>query len=136
MKFFTLQLQDAARSERIEELSSFVGEDASGRFGILPGHARMMTSLIFGLARFRVRNERWHYLALPGALLYFLDDKLSISTERFLISDNYEQISAALQEQVLAEESEQQVAKKSLHQVERELLKRLWEGSRDREPLL
>ena len=140
MKLFNLHLQDAEKNQRIDELSTFVGEDGSGSFGILAGHTRMMTSLVFGLARFRIRSDPWQYLALPGALLYFVDNELSISTERYMISDDYEQISAILQQQLVAKETEQLEIKKSLQKMEQELLKRLWggtrgEGSRDRKPL-
>ncbi|MDF1643872.1 MAG: F0F1 ATP synthase subunit epsilon [Pseudomonadales bacterium] len=130
MKTFTLRLQDAAKSEFIEGVSSFVGEDESGSFGILAGHTRMMTSLVFGLARFRIRSGQWQYLAFPGALLYFTDNELSISTGRYQLSDDYEQISEILQQQLVAEESERATTIKSLHQMEQELLKRLWENSR------
>jgi F-type H+-transporting ATPase subunit epsilon len=59
MKSFILKLQDATRSEEIEQVTSFVGEDLSGSFGILAGHARMMASLVIGLARFRIREDNW-----------------------------------------------------------------------------
>ena len=131
MKLFSLYLQDAEKSQNIAELSSFIGEDASGSFGILAGHTRMMSSLLFGLARFRIRDQAWQYLALPGALLYFNNNELSISTERFMISDDYEQLSAMFQQQLASELSKQQVAKKSLHQMEQELFKRLWESGRE-----
>ncbi|MCG6899918.1 MAG: F0F1 ATP synthase subunit epsilon [Gammaproteobacteria bacterium] len=127
MKAFTLILQDATRTERIEQVTSFTGEDASGSFGILASHARMMTSLVFGLARFRVGENHWQYLALPGAVLYFNDNELSLSTRRYLLDDNYERISIALHEQLLAEEKELHELKKSLHHMEEEVLKRLWE---------
>lgn len=130
MKSFTLALQDAARTERINDVTSFVGEDASGSFGILAGHARMMTSLVFGLARFRIDKNPWQYLALPGAVLYFRDNELSLSTRRYLIDDDYERISSALQEQFVAEETELHAMKKSLHHMEEQLLKRLWETTR------
>jgi len=42
---FTLHLRDASQYERIEGVESFVGRDESGSFGILAGHARMMTAL-------------------------------------------------------------------------------------------
>jgi F-type H+-transporting ATPase subunit epsilon len=131
MKPFTLILQDATRTERIEQVTSFTGEDASGSFGILAGHVRMMTSLVFGLARFRVGNNRWQYLALPGAVLYFNDNELSLSTRRYLLDDSYERISIALHEQLLAEEKELHELKKSLHRMEEEVLKRLWEMGHD-----
>lgn len=130
MKRFTLLLQDATHTEQINDVASFVGEDASGSFGILAGHARLMTSLLFGLARFRIDDKPWQYLAMPGAVLYFRDNELSISTRRYLIDNSYERISAALQEQFVTEETELHAIKKSLHQMEEQLLKRLWETAR------
>jgi F-type H+-transporting ATPase subunit epsilon len=130
MRTFRLSLCDATRRETFEEVISFVGEDASGSFGILAGHARLMTALLFGLARFRRADGHWRYLAFPGALLYFVNDELSISTRRYLLDDDYERISAALQEQLLAEEEGLSVMKESLHRMEEELLRRLWEMHR------
>ena len=95
MRTFTLILQDATHTQRIEQVTSFVGEDATGSFGILARHTRMMTSLVFGLARFRTVENAWQYLALPGAVLYFNDNELSLSTRRYLMDDDYERISIA-----------------------------------------
>ena len=63
MSGFTLELADAARAERFEGVTAFVGEDASGSFAIWPRHARMVTCLTFGLARFRVGEAPWSYVA-------------------------------------------------------------------------
>jgi len=130
MKHFTLQLLDAAHTKQIEHVTSFVGEDASGSFGILASHADLMTALIFGLARFRCGEAPWQYLALPGAILYFKENTLSISTRRYLIDENYERISTALKEQLLTEEAELQAMKQNIHQMEENILKRLWEMGR------
>ncbi|MBE9486851.1 MAG: hypothetical protein KAT62_08400 [Desulfuromonadales bacterium] len=130
MKSFILRLQDASHAEEIAGTTSFVGEDTSGSFGVLAGHARMMTSLIIGLARFRVGNNAWQYLALPGAVLYFHDNVLTLSTRRYLLDDNYMRISQALQQQLLAEEEKLHTMKESLHHMEEEVLKRLWEIGR------
>ena len=130
MKTFRMTLCDATRQEEFKDIVSFVGEDASGSFGILAGHARLMTSLLFGLARFRHADGAWHYLALPGALIYFVNDKLSISTRRYLLDDDYERISTALQQQLLAEEEDLRVMKESLHRMEESLLRRMWEMNR------
>jgi len=132
VKSFTLRLQDATQSEKIAGVTSFVGEDASGSFGILAGHARMMASLIIGLARFRVGEEAWQYLALPGAVLYFHDNVLILSTRHYLRDNDYMRVSQALQQQLLAEEEKLHTMKKSLHHMEEEVFKRLWEmGHRD-----
>ncbi|HDY82572.1 MAG TPA: F0F1 ATP synthase subunit epsilon [Halieaceae bacterium] len=132
MKSFTLRLQDATQSEEIAGVTSFVGEDASGSFGILAGHARMMASLIIGLARFRIGEEAWQYLALPGAVLYFHDNVLTLSTRHYLRDNDYMRVSQALQQQLLAEEEKLHTMKKSLHRMEEEVFKRLWEmGHKD-----
>ena len=130
MNAFTLRLQDATRSEEIAGVTSFVGEDASGSFGILAGHARMMATLIIGLARFRIGEGTWKYLALPGAVLYFHDNVLTLSTRRYLLDDDYLRISQDLQQQLLAEEEQLHTMKESLHRMEEEVLKRLWEMGR------
>ncbi|HEC17635.1 MAG TPA: F0F1 ATP synthase subunit epsilon [Sedimenticola sp.] len=130
MKTFILRLQDATRSEEIGDVTSFVGEDASGSFGILAGHARMMTTLVTGLARFRTGGDAWRYLALPGAVLYFYNDVLTLSTRRYLLDDDYMRISQALRQQLLAEEEQLHAMKESLHHMEEEVLKRLWEIGR------
>jgi F-type H+-transporting ATPase subunit epsilon len=127
MKSFTLRLQDAARAMEITGVTSFVGEDASGSFGILAGHARLITSLIIGLARFRIGESAWRYLALPGAVLYFHDNVLTLSTRHFMLDADYMRISQALQQQLLAEEETLHSMKQSLHQMEQEVFKRLWE---------
>lgn len=127
MRTFVLHLQDATRHERIERVSSFVGEDDSGSFGLLAGHARFMTSLIFGLARFCIEGGAWQYLAVPGALLYFVDNELTISTRRYLRDADYERISTALSEQLLAEEENLRGMKEQLRRMEQEMLRRLWQ---------
>jgi F-type H+-transporting ATPase subunit epsilon len=131
MSAFTLVVQDSAGSKRIPDVASFVGEDASGSFGILPGHARMMTFLVIGLARFRVGGQSWQYLALPGGVLYFDRDVLTLSTRRYLLDDDYASISSALRQQLLAEEEKLRAMKTSLRRMEEEVLKRIWEMGRE-----
>jgi F-type H+-transporting ATPase subunit epsilon len=130
MNPFTLRLLDATHAQDIPGVTAFVGEDSSGSFGILAGHMRMMTCLIIGLARFRVGEDIWQYLALPKAVLYFNDNVLTLSTRHYLQDPDYRRISEALQQQLLAEEEKLHTMKQSLHRMEEEVLKRLWELSR------
>jgi F-type H+-transporting ATPase subunit epsilon len=130
MKSFRLRLCDATHSEEIADVVSFVGEDASGSFGLLAGHARFMTALVTGLARFRGADAAWHYVALPGGIAYFRADLLTIGTRRYLLDDDYERISGALRERLLAEERSLQQVKRSLRTMEEEILKRLWDMGR------
>jgi F-type H+-transporting ATPase subunit epsilon len=128
----TLELLSASRAERIEGVTSFVGQDITGSFGILPGHARFMTALVLGLARYRVNAGAWQYLALPGALLYFVENRLEIISRRYLRDENYERINKMMDEQLRAEESELRATKESLHRMEEEFFRRVWEMRRER----
>lgn len=130
MRSFTLKLQDATHGEEIADVISFVGEDDSGSFGILAGHARFMTVLRTGLARFRTDDRRWRYLALPGAALYYHDGVLTLSTRRYLLDDDYDRISRTLRQQLMVEEARLQEMKQSLRRMEEEIFRRLWEIGR------
>jgi F-type H+-transporting ATPase subunit epsilon len=127
---FALNLLDATREQRIDGVTSFVGEDASGSFGIQPGHARFMTTLVFGLARFRQGANAWQYLALPGAVVYFNHNALTLSTRHFLMDADFERISSLLDQQLGAEEENLRATRTSLRQMEQAMLKRMVELQR------
>ncbi len=126
MNQFVMNLFDATHEQRITGVTSFVGEDASGSFGIQAHHARFMSILVFGLARFRLISEDWRYLALPGALIYFNNNELTLSTRRFLIDSDLDRISLLLEQQLIAEEENLRATRESLHRMEQSMLKRLW----------
>lgn len=127
MTGFTLILQDVTHSEKIEGVTSFVGEDDSGAFGILVNHTHMTTILVMGLARYRVGESAWQYIAQAGALLDFRDNQLTISTRHYLRSDDYMQISRDLEQKLLAEEEKLHEIKHSLKNMEKEIFRRMWE---------
>jgi len=126
MNSFVLHLQDATRYERMEGVTSFVGEDRSGSFGIWAGHARLMTSLVFGLARFRIADQPWQFLAMPGALLYVTHNDLYLSTRRYVRDDSYERLSQLLAHELVVEEQQLRAIKDSLKCLEQAMLQRLW----------
>ena len=127
MNSFRIRLQDATHAQELAGATAFVGEDASGSFGLRAGHARFMTILSFGLARFRSPNDEWQFVAMPGATLYFHANRLWIGTRRFVLDHDYVRISKLLREQLLAEEQALQKTRSSLRQMEEELLRKLWQ---------
>lgn len=126
MNTFTLQVYGATRGLRLEDVCSFVGEDASGSFGLQAGHARFMTCLSFGLSRFRQAGGVWQYLAMPGAVLYFAGNRLQLSTRKFLVHEDYGQVVEQLHSELLAEEESLRDLRASLKRLEEEILKRIW----------
>lgn len=132
MSGITLHLNSAVRSERIDDVVSFVGTDASGSFGIRPGRTAFMTVLDYGLSRFRTGTGEWFYLACPGAVLAFAGNALTISTRRYLYDTDYRRISDLLGGQLAEEEAALQSIKDNLEKLEQELFRRL--RSLDRRP--
>ena len=135
MTGFLVSLQSATQSERLEQVASFVGEDASGSFGLMRGHARFVTSLVFGMARIRYLDGRREYLALPEAVAYFEGDVLTLSSRRYLRDADYSRISRRLRDELLQEETQLVEIKHSLEQMERAMLVRLWRLGRDQEAI-
>jgi F-type H+-transporting ATPase subunit epsilon len=132
MRTFELFLQGARQFERIDAVTSFVGEDATGSFALRAHHERFMSALVFGLARYRLADGVWHYLALPGALLYFVDNQLFINTRRYIADTDYNRISQALTEQLLREEEVLMGLKRNLRQFEEAMMRQLLAFERGR----
>lgn len=133
MRSMTLNLLHSTGSERFDDVTSFVGEDASGSFGILPGHARMMTALGVGLARFRVGDGEWHYLALPGGIIEGGGGRLTLCTRRCLHDTDLRRMGTLLAELQQAEEETLGGIRESLQRLEEEMLRRLREIERGSE---
>jgi F-type H+-transporting ATPase subunit epsilon len=127
---FSLHLQSATHYECFEGIRSFVGQDATGSFGILPGRASFLTILTYGLARFRVADGPWKYIACPGAVLSFEMNQLCLNTRRYLVDDDYEHISALLTGQLAEEEKALLAVKDNIQRLEQELLRRLHQLNR------
>ncbi|MDD2850815.1 MAG: hypothetical protein PHY09_02820 [Desulfuromonadaceae bacterium] len=130
MRSMTLLLRHSTGSESFDNVTSFVGEDASGAFGILPGHSRMMTALGVGLARFRIGESEWHYLALPGGIIEGGGDRLTLCTRRYLHDTELRRMGTLLAELQLADQEAVGGIRESLHRLEEEMLRRLREIER------
>jgi F-type H+-transporting ATPase subunit epsilon len=97
----TLILLDGRSSTRVDDVVSFVGADASGQFGVLPGHVAMLTVLEPGLFRYRTTHaSAWTWGACLGGLLSCaMDarrDDVSIVSRRFLQGDEPEALQTQL----------------------------------------
>jgi len=123
---FTLHLQSATQYARLEGVQSFVARDASGAFGLMAKAERLMTVLGYGLARFRGADGAWHYLALPGGVVYFVDNELFLSTRRYVLGDDLGTVAAAVESTLVAEDRSLRSLKDSVARLEREIVRRLW----------
>jgi F-type H+-transporting ATPase subunit epsilon len=131
MNTFAMHLQSATRYERIEGVVSFVGTDDSGSFGILAGHARAITCLAYGIARFRGAQGPWRYLAAPGGVLHFARNELHFSATHYVLEDDVGRIGAALHQEVTARERRLRGLTASAARLEEQLLRQLWSQGRE-----
>ena len=94
MTTFVLHLQGATQHEHVEDVASFVGEDASGSFGIQAGHGRIMTSLVYRPGALPQRRGRLGAIwRCPARVLYFRGNALHVSARRYLHDADYARIS-------------------------------------------
>jgi F-type H+-transporting ATPase subunit epsilon len=66
-------------------------EDASGSFGIQPGHADFLTSLAIGVVSWTDGAQRRHYCAVRGGVLGVTSGKdVTITTREAVAGDDFE----------------------------------------------
>ncbi|HXZ95973.1 MAG TPA: F0F1 ATP synthase subunit epsilon [Burkholderiales bacterium] len=130
MTTYTLTLHGATQRERIANVTRFVGEDESGQFCVLAHHARLITVLVYGVARYCVGNDDWRYIALPGAVLRFAGNEMHIAARRYIQGPNFDAICRALSEQLMDEEKRLRSFKENLNNLEQQMLRKLWQMER------
>lgn len=129
MNSFSLTLLDNRGSDIFSNVTHFIGADADGCFGVMAGHMHMVAILRYGLARFCDQTGVWRYLALPGGVLRFFDNRLTICTVRYFLGENRELICQSLADEMTQLDSEIHAARATLSEIERSLMRRLAELS-------
>lgn len=72
-----------------EDVISLQAEDASGSFGILPGHADFLTSLATSVLSWKCHDGSERHCALRGGILSVTGGKLvSVATSEAVLSDD------------------------------------------------
>lgn len=132
MKSFALSLLDNRGGDQFDHIVQFIGADANGSFGILAGHMHCVAVLRYGLARFCDQEGIWRYLALPGGVLRFLGNQLTITSVRYFLGDEPDLICDRLAEEMARTDSEVHSARATLSEIERSLVRRLAELSQYR----
>lgn len=80
-----------------EDVVSVRAEDESGSFGILPGHADLLTVLSACVVRFRDKAEGLHYCALSGGVLTVEEGRrVAIACRQGAVSDDLEELEGAV----------------------------------------
>lgn len=127
MNTFVLHLLDSHSTQRFDKVKQFIGADSSGSFGLLAGHAKMVAVLRYGLARFVDISGKWHYLALPGGVLSFGDNELTLVTVRYFLGEDRASICQRLADEMAVTDSDIHRSRATLVEIEHSLIRRLGE---------
>lgn len=131
----TMRWLDGRGDTKVDQVVSLVAADASGQFGLLPGHEDFITVVEPGLFRYRQADEaQWRHAACAGGLL--MCQTLQGATEvrmvsrRFLSGDTPEALQQTLSSMLSEEETLRLSTQDNLEQIDLALYKRLQELAR------
>lgn len=127
MNTFSLILFDSSQVQHFDAVTQCIAADATGSFGILAGHERLVAVLRYGLLRFSNGTGTWHYAALPGGVLRFANNHLSVITSRYFTGDDAQVLVTQLEAEMAREDSDVSNARATLAQIEQTLMQRLGE---------
>ncbi len=129
MNTFVVHLHASRGTDHFDDVVQFIAADDSGSFGLLAGHAPLVAVLRYGLARFVDRTGRWRYLALPGGVLNFAGNCLTLATVRYFLGDESATICRQLAEEMARADSDVHSSRATLNEIEHALVRRLGELS-------
>jgi F-type H+-transporting ATPase subunit epsilon len=123
----TLELLDGRSVRRIDGVHSLVAADSSGMFGLMPGHAALVTVLEPGLLRYRcgMQDTPWTYAACVGGMLRGIDNHIRIVSRRFLSGDDPEELQNQLERMLDEEPTVRRSVRTSQAQIEMAMLQRM-----------
>jgi F-type H+-transporting ATPase subunit epsilon len=130
MSTLTLLLLDGKSSVCIDGLASIVAQDASGQFGLLPGHQALLTLLEPGLFRFRRPGQAdWTFGACVGGMLHATrrDGQIEVRvvSRRFLLDAEPEALQMRLDEILQSEQTLRQRSHENRAQLDIAFRKRI-----------
>lgn len=93
MKLLLTSLDGA--SFEVDGVIAIQAEDASGSFGIRPGHADFLTVLATSVLSWRVAADRGRCCAVHGGVLTVRDGDVRVAAREAVLADDLDQLAAA-----------------------------------------
>jgi F-type H+-transporting ATPase subunit epsilon len=104
--------------------------DASGRFGLWPGHEAICTVLVPGILHFRDAEGRERYAAVDGGVLFSEGGTVSVATRDAVVADRLEDLANAAATMLRARREHEQTAQTDFQDLEMSLLRELTKAVR------
>lgn len=77
---------------------SLRAEDATGSFGLLPGHCDFLTVLVPSVVRWQTPDGTRHYAAVHGGVLSLTDGALAIACREAVLGDTLDTLEARVRD--------------------------------------
>ena len=105
---------------------SLRAEDASGGFGLWPGHADFLTVLGVGVVSWKDRDDVWHHCAVRrGVLALRRGAELSIATREAIAGDDLNQLENEVLAQLIQHQQTEDDSRRQVKQLEVRTLREL-----------
>jgi F-type H+-transporting ATPase subunit epsilon len=102
--------------------------DASGRFGIRPGHEDFLTVLVPCVLRYRAPDGTESFAAVDGGVLLVEDGRISIVTRDAVVAGRLEDVADSAAAMLAAREQKERAARSGFAELETSLLRELREA--------
>ena len=80
------------------EVASLRAEDESGAFGVLPGHADLMTALPASVLRWRAAKGPWRFCVISGGVLDVRDgERVDVAARTAALGDDLPKLQAQVE---------------------------------------
>jgi F-type H+-transporting ATPase subunit epsilon len=104
-------------------VGSLQAADASGRFGLWPGHERFFTVLAPCVLVYRTLDGREHYAAADGGELLLEEGRSSIDSREAFTAERLEAVAQAAHDMVEARRTQERTARSAFTELESSLLR-------------
>jgi F-type H+-transporting ATPase subunit epsilon len=101
--------------------------DASGRFGLLPGHEAFLTLLAPCVLCYRDEVGQEHYAAADGGVLLLKDNHIAVVTREAVTADQLDKVADAVSAMLEARRQQEHTARTEFAQLQTSLLRELRE---------
>jgi F-type H+-transporting ATPase subunit epsilon len=99
--------------------------DASGQFGLLPGHEAFLTLLVPCVLSFRDESGHERYAAADGGVLVVEKDRVSVVTREAVTADRLEEVADAAAAMLEARRRQERTARAEFAELQSSLLREL-----------
>ena len=101
-------------------------QDASGGFGLWPGHADLLSLLGVGVLSWRDAQQHWHFCAVSGGVLTLQRGcELHVATREAVLSDDLDQLEHRVLARLRERDQREQAARRNSRHLEVQVLREL-----------